>query len=282
MNNISLKLFRRLTMTQLIGAICENGKKVIVLSDRMITTSDLTLAFEHEVPKAEIIANNAIALTAGTIHEPEVIKSVREDFKGTHKPSIIDIARKLSEHFSNTRLFRIRDEILRRAGFNSLNEYYNSQGHLHDEVVLRLQRKIEEYRLDLHILLAGVDSRAHLYYICDPGTWRSFDPLGFCCIGQGDRHAEPVFAFYNYTPSLKEQEVLYIAFEAKKRSEMAGGIGKQTDVWIIDEGGVYEVENETIKQLEEIFEDRNTSTRRNRFDKRILEMEIKRRKVEIP
>lgn len=35
------------TMTQLIGAICENGKKVITLSDRMVSTGDMTLAFEH-------------------------------------------------------------------------------------------------------------------------------------------------------------------------------------------------------------------------------------------
>lgn len=65
-------------MTQLIGALCENRTKVILVSDRMVSTADDSLAFEHE-PKFVIISSNAIVLTAGTIHEPELIEDVCTD-----------------------------------------------------------------------------------------------------------------------------------------------------------------------------------------------------------
>ena len=63
-------------MTQLIASICENGSKVIALSDRMVSTGDMTLAFEHQRMKAIAVSPKAIVLTAGTVHEPEDRKSV--------------------------------------------------------------------------------------------------------------------------------------------------------------------------------------------------------------
>jgi len=101
------------------------------------------------------------------------------------------------------------------------------------------------------MLLGGIDDKAHLYIIGEPGTYRSFDEVGFCCVGSGDRHADPVFAFYRFSAKLKTSEALKIAFEAKKRAEMAGGVGKETDIWIMRKNGIYEVTQDTIKRLEE-------------------------------
>jgi len=268
------------SMTQLIGVMCENKEKVLALSDRMVTTIVFTLAFEHETPKAEQITNNALALTAGTIHEPEIIRNTIEAFRGIDKPSIRTIAEKLSEEYSRIRLSRIESEILKRIGFQSISEYYENQKKLVEDIAFDIHRGIKDYKLGMTILLVGVDTEAHIYVVDNPGTWRSWDTLGFCCIGQGDRHAEPVFAYYGYTPNVKLQEALYIAYEAKKRSEMAGGIGEKTDVWIIDKSGIYKVEPETIQSLETIYRERNKSSRRDRFDRRIFELEIKQRKIE--
>ncbi len=60
-------------MTQLIGAICEKGSKIVTVSDRMVGTGDMTLTFEHEQPKAQVILKTAVVLTAGTMHEPDLI-----------------------------------------------------------------------------------------------------------------------------------------------------------------------------------------------------------------
>lgn len=264
-------------MTQLIAAICENGAKVVALSDRMVTTVDRTLAFEPEFPKAVIVARNVLALTAGTIHEPELIEDVCIE---TKSGSIVEIAKRLAEKYQELRQTRIQNEILREIGFKSVDDFYNKQKLLHESLILGTNDRIQHYDLGAHILIVGVDAKAHLHYVCNPGTWVSYDSIGFLCIGSGDRHAEPVFALHNFTPSLTVREVLYITFEAKKRAEMAGGVGKATDAWVVDKEAVYEVSQETIAELETVYQQRQDESRRERFGRGITELKISTRKVE--
>jgi hypothetical protein len=198
----------------------------------------------------------------------------------TKSKSIVEIAKKLAEKYQELRETRIRNEILREIGFKSVDDFYSRQKMLHESLILGTNDRIQSYDLGVHILIVGVDERAHLYYILNPGTWVSYDSIGFLCIGSGDRHAEPVFALYNFTPSLSEREVLYIAFEAKKRAEMAGGVGKTTDVWIVGKEAVYEVSQETIAELERIYQQRQDESRRDRFGRGITELKISTRQME--
>ncbi len=233
---------------QIVGGVCENRDKVILISDRMVTTANGSLAFEHEA-KFQFIAPNAIVLTAGTIHEPEVIADTKTEIKGAC--SVREIADTLSKNYRKIRRKRIRDEILEEIGILSFEEFHRKQNLLHENSVLDLTKRIRDYDLGVHLLLGGVDEKARLYRIGEPGTYMSFDELGFCCIGSGDRHADPVFAFYRFSLALPLPVALQIGFEAKKRAEMAGGGGKETDIWIIEKGGVYAVAKGTIEDLEE-------------------------------
>lgn len=235
-------------MTQLVGVICEDRSKVILISDRMVTTADGSLAFEHEA-KCSIVASNALVLRAGTMHEPELIEDTKNEIKeGT---MIREIAESLSKSYRQMRRKRIEHEVLGGMGISSFEEFHDKHNILHENTILELSEGIKKYHLGVHLLLGGVDEGAHLYMVTDPGTYRSFDELGFCCIGSGDRHAEPVFAFYGFSLELSAVEALRIAFEAKKRAEMAGGVGRETDAWIIEKGGIYEITQETIRELED-------------------------------
>ncbi len=72
-------------MTQLVAALCEDRTKVILVSDRMVATADDSLAFEHG-PKFEWLSSNALVLSAGTVHEPELIEDARAEVG--FKPSL--------------------------------------------------------------------------------------------------------------------------------------------------------------------------------------------------
>jgi len=258
-------------VTQLVGALCENRTKVILVSDRMVTTADNSLAFEHEA-KFEMLAANALVLTAGTIHEPELIADARTEIGG--RASIRQAVESLARSYRNVRNKRIEQEILQKYGISSFEDFYNKQRFLHEDTNIHFLRDIGAYQLGSHLLVGGVDQKAHLYYIADPGAYRSYDGLGFCCIGSGDRHAEPVFAFYGFKPSLPVSEVLQIAYEAKKRAEMAGGVGRETDAWIIDKEACYEIGYETIQQLEGFHQEQETFSQFRR------QFEIKTAKIE--
>ena len=255
-------------MTQLIGAVCENGKKILLLSDRLVSRAGL--AFERET-KGQKIATNAMVLSAGTVHEPELIAQAKNDLSGISKPPILKIAKKLTEKYQEIRLCRISDEVLKAKGFNSIESYYDKQKILHDSVVFDINREIEKYDLGVHILLGGVDRRAHLYYIQNPGTYSSFDDIGFFCPGMGKEQAESTFVWYEFASSLSVNEALYIAFEAKKKAETAGDVGKTTDAWLVDKGGTYEIRRQTIEKLEEIYRVRQALPR---FDEKITELRV--------
>lgn len=213
-------------MTQLVAALCEGGKQIVTVSDRMVSTGDMTLTFEPEEMKARRITDRSVVLTAGTLHEPDMLFEAREKARG--KERMTEIAEVLKEIYATLRMSRIQDEVLRpRQGIKTIGEYHAKQSSLHDSVVMDLNDRMARYDLGLALILAGIDDlgHAHVIEIANPGSWRSYDFLGYCCEGIGNRHADNVFAWYRYTQSFPLNEALYIAFEAKKKAQMAGASG---------------------------------------------------------
>ena len=271
-------------MTQLVGAICDGGKRVVTVSDRMVSTGDMTLQFEQRGMKAEVLTPTSVVLTAGTTHEPQLLDLVRSKIRGVS--TIVEIADALKTVYQDMRDKHIVDEVLRPAiGIKSFDEWQRKQGHLHDAIVIDIDQAIKRYQLGVSLLLAGVDKEGHLFYIADPGIYRSFDTISYCTLGMGDRHAESVFAWFKYSKDFVLNEALYIAFAAKKRAEMAGGVGHNTDVVIISAKGIESVEPATIKILEGIYDEREEKWvkekwGRSEFDERIQNLDIQTRKME--
>jgi hypothetical protein len=264
-------------MTQLIAAIADSGKTVIGLSDRMVSTGDMTLGFESPNRKAEVIGSHSAVLMAGTVHEPDLVRDAKDRARGRDR--IRDISDAFVQEYLELRHKRVEDEVLRvRAGIRSFDEFHRKQQHLHESVVFDLNERIREHDLGLQLILIGFDDRAHIFHVFNPGEARSFDSLGYCTIGMGDRHADNVFAWYRYSSSTPRPEALYIAFEAKKKSEMAGGVGSTTDALIIDEKGIELVEDETLQELLEIYNERELGTQSRSSDDKITKLKIKTRK----
>lgn len=262
-------------MTQLIGVVCDNGQRVLTLSDRMVSTGDMRLAYEHPRMKAEPISSHAVALTAGTIHEPDLLRETKAKAKG--KDSIVQIAEIIKEHFQQIRIKKIVDEVLiPMAGICSFDEWHAKQRGLHDGLLFEVNSAIAKYEIGLSIILAGYDVEGHLILISDPGICSSFDTLSHCCIGMGERHASSVFAWFRYSRSFCYRDALYTAFLAKKRAEMAGGVGPTTDIIAIDSEGVKEVAADTVRELEEVYRDTESKTGTPAsFDKRLSDLEIR-------
>jgi hypothetical protein len=253
------KKHRRNKVTQIVGALCESRTRLVLVSDRMVADEDDTLHFEHEC-KGEVLNDYTMALAAGTMHEPEIISNSMQELSGnTKSQQLIEV---LAKNYQLTRRKRIEAEILSRYGFFTFDEYHNKQRLLTDDTVKSILEELNEYELNLDLLIGGVDTQtsgAYLYTICDPGIAHSYSAVGFCCIGSGGRHADPVFAFYGYKPSMRLEEVLYIAYVAKRRAEMAGGVGRDTDAWIIKEDGCHKVNAHTLNELENTLQGANLS-----------------------
>jgi len=236
-------------MTQIIAALCNNKNEIVFVSDRMVTTYDDELHYDYE-PKLEAITEYAVSLVTGTMHEPEIIDDARAEVAG--RQNIRQIADIVAKHYRKQRMTRIETDVLSRYGIVSFDDFYNKQKLMHDNTHRIIMDGIEEYEFDLGIIVAGLnrDLHPHIYSIEEPGTAVSYDNVGYCCEGSGETHADSVFAFYEYNPSMPIEQVLYISYIAKKRAQMATGVGEKTDAWVMSINGCRKIKQETIDMLE--------------------------------
>jgi len=241
-------------MTIIIGASCENGKNGIAIADRMLTAGDLSMAFEHDVPKINRLCTSCVALTAGSALSPaDMLRDVRLGLVEKRSPVVSDVLKCVKEKFLQVRNQKLEEELFKPRGL-TIEEFRRNQQTLDQTVVLRLDRALEEYELDLHIVLVGVDSYgAHIYYIFNPGSSETFSQIGFCSLGTGERHADTVFVTNKYTPTFSLRKALAIGYEAKKRAEMASGVGRETDIAIMNESGISMVTKDGMAALDKIY-----------------------------
>lgn len=266
-------------MTQLVGAICDKGKTVITVSDRMVTTGDMTVSWEQPLQKFNTVSEKAVVLTAGTVHKPDLLRKASNRTKG--REEILDIANILKECYQDARKQEIIDNVLIPiGGIKTFEEWHQKQSNLHFNIVEEIQKGIKFYNIHCRWLLAGVDTEGHLIDITNPGIFHSWDNMSFCCIGMGERHADNVFAWYKYSRDFPLNESIYIAFEAKKRAELAGGVGESSDILVIKEEGISLVTDKTKEILEEIYNAKESEASRTEFDKRISNLDIKTEELE--
>ncbi len=262
-------------MTVCIGALCENRRAVVLVSDRMWTERGiLYYEFEPDESKIERIHPHAAVATSGGVVLPDrIIKLARsyisEKFDSIE--SIEDIANVLAFYYGEERKRRIEEEYFRPRGL-TIKEFYEKSkiSTLPPGLAQFLDQRVADYQFELVMLLGGVDSSGgHLFLISDPGTYDSVDKVGFAAIGTGGRHAELTLIQNDFRPTVNLSEAVFLTYLAKKSAEHAPGVGQKTDMVIITQNDFFE-----IKDGDQIF-----AYLDGLYDK--LEEGIKMRKAEI-
>ncbi len=90
--------------------------------------------------------------------------------------------------------------------------------------------------------MGGVDSSAHIFAIGNPGTGAFFDEIGFYAIGTGEKEATIMLNFLNFRKDLSLETCRLYLYIAKKAAEIAVGVGKKTDIFVISKNGVERVD----------------------------------------
>lgn len=252
-------------MTICIAGICEtqndNTRKAIAIADRMITAGDTE--FEQTAfSKIEKLTENSVAVTAGSaLAHTELFNATKAKFTGTPSPPIAQIVQELKDNYVALRTIRAEERYFKPLGL-TVKEFLENQRSLDSTLVLRLSRQLEEARyggrLGLQIVVAGVDTAGgHIHCIVDPGISECFDSIGYCSIGSGERHADSALIINDYNIALSMRKALYLIYEAKRRGELAPGVGKTyTDISIITDSGIQNLTVEQIGELKTIFDKR--------------------------
>jgi hypothetical protein len=252
---IMLFLNKEGPMTIGIGAVCNNGKAIILTSDAMVTHGGLSIQFEHYSRKMTELSDHCWALTAGdALAHTELFNMVLGEIHKLKSPSVLEIVDKIKECYQIIRMKEIVEKHLKPKGFQGIQEFYQAQRYLLPEITITIQNKIDTYDYGLQILIGGFSQgSSDLYYIDNPGVSSCFDSIGFHAIGSGTPHALNCLIARNCHQGLSLEESILMVYEAKKMAEKAPGVGSNmTDMIIIDSNGAKKFKREHFNCLDTI------------------------------
>lgn len=256
---------RRNPMTVCIAAICKNkdGYYIVGASDKMITAGDIEFEPMSSSPSKIISissnSSNIVALTAGdTSTQAEIIQSVKAAIAAkvsTQTISVKDVVDEYVLQYDGLRSKRINSQILSKFGLDE-KSFISQQSHMAESFVNNLTREIYNYNLPgVATIIAGGDGTGgfgvHLYSIFDNHVM-CCDPVGYAAVGGGGRHASSQFMQARHSTSSDLNETILLTYLAKKRSEVAPGVGKETDMIMVHSSGITIISSEIISKLDEI------------------------------
>lgn len=243
-------------MTICMGAMGtdEDGVPVVVIaSDRQVTLGSL-IEFEHQVPKMTPVTDSAAVLVAGdALAGNELFERVHSQ-DGMTSRNVSEVARSFAGAYADHRLERIKKEILgiRRL---TLDAYYANQHSLQPQLVMVVDQGMQQFDPNLEFLIAGVDaSGGHLYSVSNPGGRPiSHAVIGYTAIGSGALHALQAMIAFEHGPSCSLAEALFRVYAAKRRAQVAPGVGPETDMAVIREKDIRLVTKEDLQTLDRAY-----------------------------
>lgn len=227
-------------MTICIAALYENGKGCVLASDQM-TTAHFPIGYEfenEEVKKIIKVRETSVAylLTAGDVlFANEVLEGVRKevDAKGvTATPVIAELFR---QHYQKVRRQHIIRNELEPRGL-TIESYYEGQQRLAQQIVMMIDNALKSSNPRTELIVAGFgEVCCSVFSIMNPGDLFCHDAIGFAAVGSGGPHAVYSLIESGYKKSMDAKTVYELVEKAKKRSEVAPGVGRGTEIVSVPE-----------------------------------------------
>ena len=201
----------------------------------MITARDVE--FEQPQPKIFQLGEHSVALISGNAPvQASIATAAQTTILATKITNLEEIARLYATEFAAHRRKLASDEILAPLGLTT-DLFLAQQQSMKPELVTALATQLQRYQVQGGMgraIVAGADEKGgHIYVISEPGIETCMDSIGFVATGIGQRHAESQFMFEQYIKTWEFARALLLAYTAKKRAEVAPGVGSATDVVLI-------------------------------------------------
>ena len=139
-----------------------------------------------------------------------------------------------------------------------MRRFLKRQKELSEIMVSEITEKLSIFRMpEVGVIIAGIDGpppASHLYVI-ENGEVSCADLVGFAAIGAGYWHANSQFMFDGHTRMTPGVKALRTIFWAKKRAEIAPGVGTDTDMFALGPtlGSLTIVREDVVYDLNRIY-----------------------------
>jgi hypothetical protein len=229
---------------------------VIGASDRMLTSGLGDIEFEPQVSKLQKLTDNVCVMIAGDMTlQTEIIYKVMETVPSLPGLTwtVEEVANAYYKAYQECHRKRAEWAILHPLGLADASSVL-----LMGDPGMRVASDLINFKApQIEALVTGYDDRgtgAHIYVVTNFGI-TCHDWVGFASIGGGSGHANSQFMFAGHNRYRALPETLMLVYSAKKRAEIAPGVGSATDMFFIEPPGTfYSVGTHVLEQLDECYQ----------------------------
>jgi 20S proteasome alpha/beta subunit len=211
------------------------------------------MEFEHSGSKMVRLTDVAAVMVAGsTLDGMRLVDGAADD---NLPEDIAGIADDLGRRYARMRAWRAEQAVLSTHGL-TIESFHEMHRSLNEQVVMLLENGLQQFDLGVELLLAGVDeSGAHIHTNRNPGGGNlNHDPIGWAAIGIGAPHVVASMAGPAHSADDAYEQTLFRVYAAKRRAEVAPGVGGETEMAVIDAGGFRRLNDADLGQLALIYD----------------------------
>jgi 20S proteasome alpha/beta subunit len=241
-------------VTVCIAAIYE-GSGIVGASDRMLTAGDVQ--FEPSTPKIRFYTNSIGSLIAGDanlqaeINSEVWIKTKEIILQSTAWVKVKDVAMICKKECDKALRGMAERRILDPFGI-TLAEFMSRQTEFSGDFVRDIGTELLSFEGPLvQTIIAGCDDEGPHIYTVDNDSIQCHDGVGFAAIGAGQAHANSQMMAFSHSFRSSLADTLRAVFFAKKRAEIAPGVGPNTDMMVVvGRGGLSMIADNVQIELE--------------------------------
>jgi hypothetical protein len=211
----------------------------------MLTAGDVQ--FQPSSSKIWQLTNSICMMSAGDIGlQTEIFTQMQKAIAIAIKAAptewqrVEDMAELYRKAYFEIKRRRAEREILTPFGLDS-DSFLSRQTAMHSDLVSKISMELIGYKMPkVAAIVAGnnpsiidpTSVTAHIFVI-ENGNLSCSDKVGFACIGAGAWHANSTMMLAGHTPSTPIPKGLLAVYAAKKRAEVAPGVGTETDTFVV-------------------------------------------------
>jgi len=257
-------------MTVCIAAMCrapapyDNQCVIVGAADRMLTAGNIE--FEPDTPKIIRLTNSIFALLSGDsslqhqiIEEVGAVVQARIKADPKNWLNVRDVAEMYANRYNELRLREAKNLFLAPLGL-TLETFIAKNKTLSPELVDKISNGLLNYELSDSVatIICGLDNTGLHLFVVRGNNIECLNNAGFASVGMGDWHSNSQFMFAKHRWLKPFSETLLLTYAAKKRAEVAPGVGQATDMFIIGPGlgqNAFPIPYNVVDKLGQIYDE---------------------------
>jgi hypothetical protein len=222
----------------------------------MLTAGDIQ--YEPQSQKMFEVTNSILSMMSGdAVFFMEIYDSVYAYVRGLQSDAqdaltTREVVQLFIRKRNEAKIRRSEAQILGPLGL-SMSDFIANQGKLSPKLGSDLATELINFEVPgIDVILAGADpDGSSQIYVINDGDYSCCNAIGFASVGSGSRHAESQFMMARHAWNSPLSDSLFLTYVAKRRAEVAPGVGAATDLLMIQPGsGIVSLNTDLIAKLE--------------------------------